>query len=208
MYFNEFIQTLYQHLDNLPGEEAHALMTPYKRPSALDIKNQSIHPKLSAVTLLLFPKKNDIHFVLTQRAEYDGTHSGQISFPGGKLEEQDASLKHAALRETKEEIGIDEEQINVLGELTQVYISPSNFLVTPFLSYSDFSPQFSLSHEVTSIVEPSIKDLLNEKNIVTTKVKTKYGNFTVPAFNFNGKIVWGATALMLSEFKEIIKRFY
>jgi 8-oxo-dGTP pyrophosphatase MutT (NUDIX family) len=210
MYFHDFIQTLYQHLDNLPGEEAHAAMAPYKRPSALEVKfkKEIIHPKISAVALLLYPKENDIRFVLTQRPEYDGTHSGQISFPGGKLEEQDPTLKHTALRETKEEIGVDEDQLNVLGELTQVYIPPSNFLVTPFLTYSDFTPKFSLNHEVMTIIEPSISDLMNDKNIISTKVNTKYGNFKVPAFNFNNHIVWGATALMLSEFKEVVKRFY
>lgn len=208
MYFNEFIQTLYQHLENLPGEEAHSLMAPYKRPSAAQIKNESVNPKISAVALLLYPKENNIHFVLTKRPEYEGTHSGQISFPGGKLEEQDATLKHTALRETREEIGIQEEHINVLGELTQVYIPPSNFLVTPFLTYSDYTPEFSLNHEVITIIEPNIIDLLDDKNIISTKVNTKYGNFTVPAFNFNGHIVWGATAVMLSEFKEVVKRFY
>ncbi|MFP5470350.1 MAG: NUDIX hydrolase [Bacteroidia bacterium] len=208
MHFNHFIQTLYQHLENLPGEKAHAQMTPYQRPSALEIKNQPINPKLSAVALLLYPKKNDIHFVLTKRPEYEGTHSGQISFPGGKLEEKDATLKHTALRETREEIGVQEEQMNVLGELTQVYIPPSNFLVTPFLTYSDYTPEFSLNHEVINIIEPNILDLLDDKNIISTKVNTKYGNFTVPAFNFNDHIVWGATAVMLSEFKEVVKRFY
>jgi 8-oxo-dGTP pyrophosphatase MutT (NUDIX family) len=210
VYFNDFIQTLYQHLDNLPGEEAHAAMAPYKRPSALEVKFQQeiINPKLSAVALLLYPKENDIRFVLTQRAEYDGTHSGQISFPGGKVEEQDATLKHTALRETNEEIGIDETQINVLGELTQVYIPPSNFLVTPFLSYTDFTPEFSPSFEVHNIIEPSIEELLKEDNIISTKVITKYGKFSVPAFNLKNHVVWGATALMLNEFKEIVKRFY
>lgn len=210
MYFNDFIQTLYQHLDNLPGEEAHVRMAPYKRPSASEVQfnEHSIHPKISAVTLLLYPKESDIRFVLTQRPEYDGIHSAQISLPGGKLEDQDATLKHTALRETKEEIGIDEEQINVLGELTQVYIPPSNFLVTPFITYSDFTPEFLLNHEVTKIIEPSIEELLKEDNIISAKVTTRYGNFSVPAFNFDNHIVWGATALMLNEFKEIVKRFY
>ena len=132
-------------------------------------------------------------------------HSGQISFPGGKMEAQDASLKHTALRETHEEIGINPDDINVLGELTQVYIPPSNFMVTPFLCYLDYEPEFVLNHEVSEIIEPCILDLNRNTHLRTERVETKYGTFKVPAYVFNDKIVWGATALMLSELEEILK---
>lgn len=206
MIFNEFISKLYDGLQNLPGEEAHSRMAPYKRQSSSKvILDDSINPRQSAVALIFYPKGNDIHFCLTQRAEYEGTHSGQISFPGGKMEEFDSTLKHTALRETQEEVGINPDSVNILGELTQVYIPPSNFMVTPFLGYLDVEPEFKTNHEVIELIQPSILDLTNDKNLVTESVKTKYGNFKVPAYKFNQKIVWGATALILSEFELMCK---
>ena len=207
MIFSEFIMQLYDELQNLPGDIAHEKMTPYKRLNAQDAaSNKDLNPRLSAVALLLYPKENDICFCLTQRPMYDGTHSGQISLPGGKMEDTDTSLKQTALRETEEEVGIAKNSIIILGELSQIYIPPSNFLVTPFVGYLDETPSFTTNHEVDGIIEPSLKDLINSNNVTTEKVKTKYGNFKVPAYNFNNKVVWGATALILSEFEHLIKR--
>lgn len=207
MIFSEFIAKLYEGLQNLPGDEAHKKMAPYKRPNVKDVfENKNINPRLSAVTLLFYPKNDSIHFCLTQRPDYDGMHSGQISLPGGKTEPEDKSLKHTALRETYEEVGINSDSITVLGELSQVYIPPSNFMVTPFLCYLDTEPTFNTNHEVVEIIEPSIKDLINSENLSTKQVSSNYGNFKVPAYSFNGKIVWGATALILSEFEMLLNQ--
>lgn len=206
MIISELIAKLYDGIQNLPGDIAHQRMAPYKRPNAKDVfKNTDVDPRLSAVTLLFYSKNDSIHFCLTQRAEYDGTHSGQISLPGGKMENTDESLKHTALRETYEEVGLEPDSITILGELSQVYIPPSNFMITPFLGYLDEEPLFNTNHEVVEIIEPSINDLMNSKNLSTQKVNTKYGNFKVPAYNFNEKIVWGATALILSELELLIR---
>ena len=207
MILKELIEHLYLGLENLPGENAHRKMAPYKRPEAKTVfDNPDINPKISAVALIFYPKNDSIHFCLTQRPDYNGTHGGQISFPGGKMEKIDTSLKNTALRETHEEVGIHPDGITILGELTQVYIPPSNFMVTPFIGYLDAEPTFKTNHEVIEIIEPSINDLRNSNNLSIEQMNTKYGKFKVPAYNFNDKIVWGATAVILSEFEALVNR--
>lgn len=210
MTFKELIEILFEELNNdLPGEKAHELMSPSNRPPAKAIAESNIKPKLSATLLLLYPKNNEIHFALIQRPDYKGTHGGQISFPGGKQEGSE-TLKETALRETHEEIGVLPEKIQILGELTSVYIPPSNFLVSPFLGFLDDTPSFIPDEiEVDDIIEIKVLDLLNEELI--KKKKIQVGEYTeqpffieVPYFELNYNTVWGATAIMLSEFRQIL----
>lgn len=210
MNLTKLLHLLYDQLNHgLPGENAHALMAPYKRPSASSVKASSKDPKMSAVLLLLYSKQDEAHFILIQRPEYEGTHGGQVSFPGGK-QEKNESLKETALRETNEEIGICTEEIQILGELTQVYIPPSNFLVSPFIGFIDNPPRFLPdSKEVEDIVEVKVADLLNDAFIKQKKIQvTKYTDqpmyIEVPYFDLNYKTVWGATAVILSEFRQLI----
>ena len=165
------------------------------------------NPIRAAVLALFYPNKNnETCFLLTLRASYKGTHSAQISFPGGKIDKTDLSLKNTALRETFEEVGVAKSSISVIKELTDVYIPPSNFLATPFLGYVSQKPNFSLNYEVDKTIEVLLKDLLNDCNLSSTNMNTSYmSNVEVPCFKLNDYIVWGATAMMLSEIKELLK---
>lgn len=169
---------------------------------------QSQNPKIAAVLALFYPNKlNNTNLLLTKRASYKGIHSAQISFPGGKFEENDLTLKNTALRETEEEIGISLNNISIIKEMTNVFIPPSNFLVTPFLGYTNISPTFTKNNEVEEIIEVPIEDFLNKSSLSTTTLTTSYAKeMIVPCFKLNGYIVWGATAMMLNEIKDLFNK--
>jgi len=203
-----YIQHLTKELNNLPGESAHLDMLPFRKASSQALKMAKDY-RLSAVLLLLHERDGQPHFVLTQRNQYKGKHSGQISFPGGKIEPQDPSTHHTALRETHEEIGIHPREVNVMGLLTQVYIPVSNFLIHPYIGFSpeSISPQPD-PREVSKIIHCSTSALMDESNRIKTRIQLDNGVTIkdVPAFDFEGHIVWGATAIILNEFKELLKR--
>ena len=143
---------------------------------------------------------------MIERSKYPGIHSGQISFPGGKYENQDNELWETALREANEEIGIQKADIKYVMSLSNIFIPPSNFLVTPFLSYSisnlTFIPHKS---EVSKIIELPVNDLLKIK-VSQKRLKTMFKeSVEVPCFNYNQNIIWGATSMILSELKMIIQ---
>ena len=191
----------------LPGQQAQYKMVPPGRERTKLENISYTNPKKAAVLVLVYPKKNVPHIVLMRRNKYPGVHSDQISFPGGKLEEFDSSLEQAAIRESNEELGILSNQVEIIGELTQVYIPPSNFMVYPFLGIAKQQLQFiKQDSEVEDIIEVTLADFLNENNVINTKVATSYNvKVEVPAFKLNGHIVWGATAMMLSEIKVLLK---
>lgn len=204
-----FSKSLIHRLQSsLPGQKAQKLMMPKLGSSidrfSIEAKKEA---KKSAVLILLYEKNGNIYFPLTQRHEYDGAHSGQISFPGGKVEDTDTSAEQTALRETEEEIGIDHSSIKILGRLTDLFIIASNFNVRPIIGFVENIPDFTIdTHEVAEVIEISIDQLMDdslvkEKEII---IKNKY-HLEAPYFDFNGHHVWGATAMMLAEFKEIVK---
>jgi 8-oxo-dGTP pyrophosphatase MutT (NUDIX family) len=192
----------------LPAMEAHLIMAPSERVSFLkNLSLADVVPKKCAVMMLLYPKKGETHLVLIVRNSYPGIHSSQIALPGGKVELVDVNLEATALRETYEEIGIPPAKIEVIRAFSEVYIPPSNFLVSPFvgISHSEltFVPQLE---EVAGIIEFSIADFLNESNVVLKRMSTSYANdIEVPTFKVNDHYVWGATAMILSELKEVLK---
>jgi 8-oxo-dGTP pyrophosphatase MutT (NUDIX family) len=147
-----------------------------------------------------------MQMVFMLRKTYEGVHSNQISFPGGKVELEDDNLKTTALRETYEEIGVSSSDIYVLKEMTEVYIPPSNFLVKPFLGISKFRPNFVLEEkEVERLIEIPLKSILSNEALTTKEITNSYAKgMNVPAFEFNNEVVWGATAMMLSEIKDLI----
>jgi 8-oxo-dGTP pyrophosphatase MutT (NUDIX family) len=157
--------------------------------------------------MLVYPKNETAHLALIVRNTYPGVHSSQISFPGGKEELEDKTLAITALRETEEEVGIPMNKVEIIRQCSEIYIPPSNFLVTPYLGFSKENLQFIPNpDEVQRVLEFPIHQLLNDKTIVQTKMTTSYAiNIDVPAFEVENFLVWGATAMMLSELKELIK---
>lgn len=199
--------SLKNSLINLPGEDAHLEMIPFRKPSSsYRLKYNTV--KHSAVMCLIFEKNDELFGLLMERTEDGGAHSGQISFPGGKKEFEDNNLQETALRETHEEIGIPHNSVTVLGELTSVYIPVSNFLVQPFIGAIESDFQLNLSQvEVKSVFDFSIKELLNpdSKTLETIKNHKGVNMKNIPCFSLNNRIVWGATAVILNELKCVFK---
>ena len=145
--------------------------------------------------------------VLILRKTYKGVHSAQVGFPGGKLETNE-TLKDAAIRETFEEVGVEVKQEDVIKSMTPIYIPPSNFYVHPFLGIVKHTPSFiKQDEEVEAIIQVKLSHFLDESIIKTKSVTTSYKvNVSVPAYKLNDHIVWGATAMMLSELKDLLKQ--
>lgn len=209
MVFSTFLESLVKLKNkDLLGEFAHAKMSPpYRIKLAEQMEQKRKTAKHAAVLALFYPKQNnDTYLVLILRKTYKGVHSAQVGFPGGKVEIDDKDLMHTALRETQEEIGVEASKVSVVKELSPLYIPPSNFIVHPFIGYVDFYPDFIEEEaEVESIIEVSLDDFLDEAIVKQTKVPTSYKvDIEVPAFHLNGYVVWGATAMMLSELKLLL----
>ncbi|MFP9118516.1 NUDIX hydrolase [Flavobacterium sp. RNTU_13] len=211
MLFSDFTNIYLPKIKNqvLPGLNAHVLMAPEgRRPSLTPEYYTAQNPRASAVMMLIYPRQEDATLVLTQRHTYVGVHSAQVSFPGGKAEVTDATLTYTALRETFEEVGIKPEEITIVQGFTPLYIPPSNFLVSPFLGVMEYEPEFIPAEaEVAEIIELPLSLLVDDSIVQSVSLETSYAPLSkVPAFNVHGKIVWGATAMMLSELKEVLKK--
>lgn len=158
----------------------------------------------SAVLIVLFPKNGCAHTVFIKRPAYDGVHSGQVSFPGGKFEEQDSDLMATSLRETHEEVGINPKEVEVIGRLTPLYISVSNMLVHPYVGIMAQQPKIEIdNHEVEYTIHPSLKDLKNINNHVSKTMLSHGRNIVAPCFAVEGEIIWGATAMIIAELIEL-----
>ncbi len=191
--------------DPLPGPEVQYAMAPQMRLPKETYLQRDPNPRESAVMILLYPHGIEPHLVLIERPTYPGAHSGQVSFPGGRVEEEDDTLRETALRETEEEVGVKQEAIQVLGELTDLYIPASRFMVYPYVGYVAERPVFVPEEkEVAAILEVPVKYLLQPHVRKSTKMKLFNNQFvTTPYFDVQGRIVWGATAMMLNEFLHI-----
>lgn len=194
----------------LPGQVSQLKMAPPFRKELLEKSKEAINfAKKAGVLALFYPDRNyEASLVLILRKTYEGVHSGQVGFPGGKLEKHDTSLEMAALRETNEEIGVPINNIKVLTALTDLYIPPSNFYVQPYLGISSYNVSFYKDDlEVEEIIEVPIKHFFNDDLVISKKVSTSYNvEIEVPAFYLNEYIVWGATAMILSEIKDLLKQ--
>jgi len=209
MDFQDFLEYVPKLIEaELPASDAHYKMAPLERILNFDNKEiESKNPKNAAVMMLFYPKMGRTHLVLIVRNSYEGVHSAQIAFPGGKYESEDETYENTALRETREEIGIPPDTIEIIMPFTNLYIPPSNFMVHPFLGICReeiiFLPD---SKEVAKIIELPLSNFLSDEIIVNTTMTTSYAeNIIIPAFKIEGHIVWGATAMMLSELKEVLK---
>lgn len=156
--------------------------------------------------VLLYPDEQGIHIPLMKRPEYDGAHSGQVSFPGGKLENVDTNLIDTALRETHEEIGVPKEQIEVIGNLSELFIIASNFKVLPTVGVIREKPNFIPDPIEVADVLPMAINALNDYSIRSVK-EMRFPPYTIfsPYFDVRGEVVWGATAMMLSELAELVR---
>lgn len=186
----------------LPGEAAQLLMAPTFRGSFPD----QGHAHRAAVLILLYPSQGETKLVFIKRNEYEGPHSGQVSFPGGAWEATDGCLEHTALRECREEIGV-RESIEILGALSPLHIPVSNFLVSPFVGWMENTPVFHPDRsEVQYVIEVLLRELLDP---AIRDSETLYHNthpVEAPFYRVGSDKIWGATAMMLSEFLEVAAR--
>ncbi|MFZ4399051.1 MAG: NUDIX hydrolase [Bacteroidales bacterium] len=207
MVINKLITELKSELaKELPSDKAHQRMMPPNRVAELLKNRQNATTKLSSVLILLYPKENELYTVFIKRQEYKGVHSGQIAFPGGKYEKEDLDFINTALREANEEIGIDVSFVEILGELSELFIPPSNYLVFPVVAYMPFYPVFKPQiKEVNTIIEVRLSDLLSPENVSENEFNG-VGNKKIiaPCYIFNNYKVWGATAMIVSELIDVL----
>lgn len=185
----------------LPGLVAQSRMMPGTRKTIYKDFVVPDNAKRSAVLILFYPEKDSLHFPLIERTEYPGVHSKQISFPGGAWEMEDEDFTATALRETEEEVGVPRDTIQILGHLSALYIPPSNFWVQPVLGFVPEVPRWERDpKEVESLIHAPLDQLIAGKMQGESKIKHSSGvNMMVPSFTIHGHVVWGATAMMLSE---------
>lgn len=168
--------------------------------------------KTACVMALLHPKQDELFVTFIKRAAShpDDKHAGQIGFPGGKYEKDDNSLIDCALRETEEEIGIPGRDIEVIGELSSLFVFASNFMVYPFVGYLDYLPQYiPQEEEVAGIYEVPVKHLIDPSFKVSRKVRLSEGfHLEAPGYNINGDFLWGATAMISSELESLLTKIY
>jgi 8-oxo-dGTP pyrophosphatase MutT (NUDIX family) len=190
----------------LPGSRAHEEMKAVPVGEKFTI-NHSGNPKSGGVLILLYPNKGEVYLPLILRSSYNGAHSGQISFPGGKSELNE-SPESTALREAREEIGVNPEAVKLIGKLSPHYVVPSNILVQPVIGVSEIKPDFLPdAREVVTVIEFKISSILSPDSIRNGIIKA--GNYTLnaPFFNSEAGNVWGATAMMLNEFRFLLNEW-
>lgn len=191
---------------NLPGSAAHAPLR--ATPTGL-VRPKFEHkspPRPGSVLILLYPDHGQIRFPLTQRQDYPGAHGGQVSLPGGKAEPGEDYLT-TALREAQEEIGVNKDDLTVIGRLTDFFVVPSNYLITPVVAVTKTKPMFRPDPvEVARILEGNLGDLLKSDAIQTKEiVAAKIYPMIAPHFEIEGEVVWGATAMMLNELRMVLQ---
>ena len=205
MDFQHFITQLEITITNyLPGEESQQKMR-VNYDQSIELPFSKNNSTASAVLILLYLEDNEIHFFLTKRSNELEHHKGQISLPGGTQEENE-ELTHTALRETQEEIGINKTSISIIGSMTPLFVPVTGFMIHPFIGYSSnkLEPTPDPS-EVEAIFSVNILDLLNETNQTIEKRNIRGYDVEVPYFKLNNYEVWGATSMILSEFRDLIK---
>ena len=205
MTFDELFK-LFQN--GLPGEETHLEFSPIRQKSSVALKNAQ-EVRDAAVAIVIYPFNDELYSLVIERQTYDGTHSGQISFPGGKVEETDQNLMQTAIRECYEEIGLQLNESDFISELTPVFIPVSGFHVRPFIFYQKNEPtNFILSErEVYQLAHISLKELTNDENVILRSLSVGSTILKdVPHFKLNEVEIWGATALMLNELKHLFKK--
>jgi 8-oxo-dGTP pyrophosphatase MutT (NUDIX family) len=208
---NLFVECLEQLFERgLPGWEAQSLMVPPGRTEAAVARlGESDPPRRAAVLAIIRQVAGgQFRLIFIKRADYNGTHGGQIAFPGGKAEPGDFGLRDAAIRETFEEIGVPVKSLRIIGSLSPVYIPPSHFWVEPFLAFTadrlEYVPE---AGEVDYIIEIPVKRVMSSESVMVSDFKTVYGSMkNYPCFCFGSQIVWGATAMITAEIRALLAK--
>lgn len=160
----------------------------------------------AAVLVLLYPRHGELHVAFTRRTDHLAHHRGQISFPGGAVEPEDASFLDTALREAQEEVGIGTRDLQVWEELEPVYVPPSNYLVHPFVVYAGRRPDFHPDpNEVAELLEVPLSSLMRPESFVLEPREMDGQRFLEPLFRYQSHRIWGATAIVLDQLLERIK---
>jgi 8-oxo-dGTP pyrophosphatase MutT (NUDIX family) len=193
----------------LPGKSAHQIMEPPHRNKEVEKNPDFDNYRKSAVLIILWIDQGCLMTTFILRPEYDGFHSNQIAFPGGKREKSDQSFIHTALREANEEVGINSETVKVVGTLTPLFIPPSRFMVYPVIGITKNKPDFKTDpHEVETLLVADISTFLNTENIIKQQFKIRNSIINdIPCYKMGNYLIWGATAMILSELLELIKPF-
>jgi len=194
-------------LKGLPGTEVQWQMASSDRMASNFPRIPGKDARAASVLILLYPYNGSVYTVFMQRPDYNGIHSGQISFPGGKQEQSDENAIHTAVREAEEETGVDPELINILGILTPLFIPVSNTIVTPVVAWMEYKPE--LNHqpdEVVFLFDADIRIFYDPSIIKLMPMKIGSETIEVKYFDYEGNMIWGATAMILHELLVIIKR--
>jgi len=187
----------------LPGPGAQQLMAPSVRPPGLAGFDGS-NPRSSGVMILLFPSENGMSTVFILRTA-GGPHGGQISLPGGKQEDIDTDLIQTAKRETFEEVGVDAGVIREIGVLTPLYVPHSNYIIQPVIGYVGSRPEFIPDgKEVADVIVAPLSELYNPENRRTMTLYRLGAEIVAPYYEVAGHRIWGATAMIMSEFERVI----
>lgn len=161
----------------------------------------------AGVLILLYPSDSSVKTVFMQRPDYEGIHGGQISFPGGKKEVSDENIIRTALREAEEETGIDSSDVEIIGTLTPLFIPVSNMLVTAVIGFMDKMPDFNHNPaEVAYLIEADLKKIMNPAIIRTMPLEVRGIMTKIKYFDYEGNVIWGATAMILHELLSILRR--
>ncbi len=202
-------QHLVPHLKTvqLPGIDAQLSMAPADRRQALEKAEQNaVQKRYAAVSVIVSTQPTAENLILIQRSQYEGVHSGQLAFPGGKKEDFDVDFYETAVRETKEEIGIILQEQHFIRKLTPLYVPPSNFEVHPFLFFTADPLQFTIDpYEVAAVISLPISVLIDDQTVSNKEIDTSYSfKIKTSVFTFGEHVVWGATAMMLAEVKQML----
>lgn len=190
-----------------PGEKAQLNMSPEIRDHLNGFQKKTLVKK-AAVAIVLFPKNGILHTVFIKRPKYDGPHSAQISFPGGKLDYGDSNLIQTALRETYEEIGLKPDDLIYLSSITQLYIPISNIVVLPVVFYLPYQPEYSIDkREVEYTIDIDLNMLFDVNSKKEKQLTIGDLTFNTPYYDVDNNHIWGATAMVIAELKEIINNF-
>lgn len=210
MNFDELTRFLEKRIQlSMPGDDAHQIMKPVLSNGAPLKLKHATPPRKGGVLILLYEDEGEIRFPLIQRPNYEGIHSGQMALPGGRFEVEDKDQYQTALREADEEIGIRRESIEIIGSLSEFFVAASNYMVLPVIGKVSYVPKFTPEpREVHDIVTPPLSHLIDPSRLKEKEITVREGfKMQCPYFDLEGRTVWGATAMMLSEMVEILKEF-